>query len=100
MQVIRIEVYEDSRSLLKANGGTVSPVSKYDNATGTATVEVATATGDPPGVSGTGAIALVSFKGLQAGQWEVTFDSISEIREPNNVTVTLAEKVAAVVEVL
>ncbi|MFB0515765.1 MAG: cohesin domain-containing protein [Candidatus Neomarinimicrobiota bacterium] len=99
LQVENIEVYDDARSLLKANGGTVIPFSKYDNTIGTATIDVATATGDPPGVSGTGAIALIAFTAVQSGQTEITFDTASAIRDPDNQDISLYETVAALVEV-
>ena len=99
LQVTHIEVYDDTRSLLKANGGTVIPFSRYDNAAGSATIEVATATGDPPGVSGTGAVAKVTFSATSTGSSLISFATSSTLRDPDNVTITLIEKVPAVVEV-
>lgn len=100
LQVSDVEVYEDSRSLLKANGGTVIPFSGYDNAAGTVTIEVAMATGDPPGVSGTGPIAVITLSVTQVGQMGIAFDTTSEIRDPSNITIILADKVSAMVGVL
>ncbi len=99
LQVSNIEVYEDSRSLLKANGGNVIPFSSVDTTQGTVTIEVATATGNPPGVSGTGPIAQITFSAIQAGQAEITFDAPSEIRDPDNATIPLTEKAKSLVEV-
>ncbi|MCH7573902.1 MAG: hypothetical protein IIA59_02140 [Candidatus Marinimicrobia bacterium] len=97
LQVTSIEVYEDSRSLLKSNGGTVIPFSSYDNSAGTITIEVATATGSPAGVSGTGAIAKVTLTVTQSGQ--LVFGAASSLRDASNVTITILETAAAVVEV-
>ena len=97
MQVNQIEVYEDSRSLLKANGGTVIPFSSYDNAAGSATIEVATATGNPAGVSGTGAIARVIFGATGSGQ--ITFGTGTSPRDPENGEITISETAFAEVVV-
>ena len=99
LQVSNVEVYDDSRSLLKANGGTVIPFSSYDNATGIATIEVATATGNPAGVSGTGAIARVTLMAAETGEAQVSFTAACTIREPDNVDITLSDLVQALVEV-
>lgn len=99
LQVSQVEVYEDNRSLLKANGGIVIPFSKYDNTAGAVTIDVATTTGDPPGVSGTGAIGRIAFTGVQSGQTEIMFDTASAIRDPDNQDISLYETVAALVEV-
>lgn len=99
LQVTQIDVYEDGSSLLKQNGGVVIPFSAYDNGSGTATIEVAIATGDPPGVSGTGPIALVTFRAMQAGQVFVIIDQTSALRDPDNANVALAETVRAMVVV-
>jgi len=99
LQVTQIDVYEDGTSLLKQNGGVVIPFSAYDNGSGTATIEVATATGDPPGVSGTGPVALVTFRAMQAGQALIIIHQTSALRDPDNVNVALAETVRAIVVV-
>ncbi|GAG44182.1 unnamed protein product, partial [marine sediment metagenome] len=99
LQVNQIEVYEDARSLLKANGGTVIPFSRYDNAAGSATIEVATATGDPPGVDGTGAVAKVTFSAASTGSSLISFTISSALRDPENVDITLSDLADAVVEV-
>lgn len=97
LQVSNVEVYEDSRSLLKANGGTVIPFSSYDNAVGTITIEVATATGDPPGVSGTGAVAKITVAASSYGQ--LYFGPATSLRDTANGEIAISETVRAVVEV-
>ncbi|UCH63243.1 MAG: hypothetical protein JSU77_01975 [Fidelibacterota bacterium] len=99
LQVSQIEVYEDTRSLLKANGGTVIPFDRYDNSTGTATIEVATATGNPPGVSGTGAIAQLTFTAIGGGNSQISNTTASILRDPDNQSITINELVDAAVEV-
>jgi len=99
LQVTQIGVYEDGTSLLKQNGGVVIPFSAYDNGSGTAKIEVAIATGVPPGVSGTGPIALVTFRAMQAGQAFIIIHQTSALRDPENVNITIAETTRAVVEV-
>ncbi len=99
LQVSQIEVYEDARSLLKSNGGTVIPFSSYDNTTGLATIEVATATGSPPGVNGTGAIARVTFAAVGTGETLISFGIYSSFRDPDNVDITLNDLAEAMVEV-
>ncbi|MCK4578920.1 MAG: hypothetical protein KAU50_09025 [Candidatus Marinimicrobia bacterium] len=99
LQVSQIEVYEDSRSLLKANGGTVIPFSSYDNVLGTATIEVATAIGDPSGVSGTGSLGIITFSSGDAGDYSITITPNSQLRNPDNGSITITEKVEAFVEV-
>ena len=97
LQVTALEIYEDSRSLLKSTGGTVIPFSAYDNSAGTITIEVATATGSPAGVSGTGAIAAITLTVSQAG--EITWSDASELRDASNAAITILETAAAVVGV-
>ena len=99
LQVSNIEIYEDSRSLLKTNGGTVIPFSSYDNATGLATIEVATATGNPAGVSGTGSLGIITFSSGSAGDYSITITPSSQLRNPENGSITITEKVGAYVEV-
>ncbi len=99
LQVSQIEVYEDARSLLEANGGTVIPFSKYDNTSGSATIEVATAKGNPPGVDSTGAIARVDFTAVGTGSSLISFATASTLRDPDNIDITIVETVPAVVEV-
>lgn len=99
LQVIQIEVYEDSRSLLEANGGTVIPFSRYDNTSGSATIEVATATGHPPGVDGTGAIAKITFTAVSTGSSLISFATSSALRDPDNADITLNDLAEAKVEV-
>ncbi|GAG81611.1 unnamed protein product, partial [marine sediment metagenome] len=99
LQVSQIEVYKDDHSLLEANGGTVIPFSKYDNAAGSATIEVATAIGDPPGVDGTGAIAKITFTTTSSGSSLVSFTQASALRDPENADITLNDLAEAKVEV-
>ena len=99
LQVSQIEVYEDSRSLLKSNGGTVIPFSSFDNSAGNVTIEVATATGSPPGVSGTGSVGRITLSAIQTGQGMIAFSGASELRDPENSIVELLEKVPVMVEV-
>ncbi len=100
LQVSQIEVYENARSLLKANDGTVIPFSSYDNAAGNITIEVATVTGDPPGVRGTGAIAKITFTTTGTGSSLISFATSSALRDPDNADITIAETAVAVVEML
>ncbi|MEE9464131.1 MAG: cohesin domain-containing protein [Candidatus Neomarinimicrobiota bacterium] len=99
LQVSNIEVYEDSRSLLKANGGTVIPFSSYDNTAGSVTCAVATATGAPPGVSGTGAVARVTFSMTGPGETLISFRASSSFRDPDNQDISLNETVHGMVGV-
>ncbi|MCH8838313.1 MAG: hypothetical protein IIA60_11045, partial [Candidatus Marinimicrobia bacterium] len=95
LQVSNVEVYEDNRSLLKANGGTVIQFWSYDNAVGNVIIEVATATGSPAGVSGTGAIAMVTLTVSRSGQ--LVYGAASSLRDVDNVEITISEMAKAVV---
>lgn len=97
LQVQGITVYEDERSILKTNGGTVIPFYEFDNSVGSLKIESGVATGDPPGVDGTGAIASVMFQTIMSGTTEITFDLSSEMRTPNNESILLSEMVEGVV---
>ena len=97
LQVTTIEVYEDDQSLLKSTGGTVIPFSSYDNSTGTVTIEVATATGSPAGVTGTGAIAKITLTVSQSGQ--LAFGAATSLRDAANSVITISETAGATVEV-
>jgi len=100
LQINRLLVLDDTTSLLLQNGGEVISFVAFDNASGTATIEVATATGNPPAVSGTGVIAKVIFTIVQPGSTQVAFTAESELRDGGNQTIVLQESVPAVVEVL
>lgn len=99
LRVDRIDVYEDGRSLLKQNDGTVIPFYSYNNTSGSILIEVGTATGSPAGVSGSGAIASLTFTTLQAFSTEVTFVDGSEFRDPENVKIDLYESVATLIDI-
>jgi len=86
-------VYEESRSLLKANGGTVISFSNYNSAAGNISIEVATATGDPPRVNGTGSIAKLTTTTIQTGYAEIIVDTASEISAPENRNISLIDRV-------
>lgn len=95
----RINIYQSSTSLLKQNGGTVVGFSSFEDSSGILMIEAATATGNPAGVSGSGAIAEVSFTARMTGQFDLVFTSASELRDPDNGDIPLFEMVNAVVEV-
>ncbi len=99
LQVSNVEVYEDSRSLLKANGGTVIPFSSYDNTAGSVVIEAATATGGPAGVDGTGSLGIITFSSGSAGDNSITITPGSQLRNPENGSIAITEKVGAYVEV-
>ena len=98
VHVSQIEVYEDSRALLKANGGTVIPFSEYDNALGTAIIEVATTTGSPPGISGSGSIAIIRFSSISRGQSIISFEA-TRFRDPENNPIAITEAVQTIIDV-
>lgn len=99
LQVTNVEVYEDGRSLLEDNGGTVIPFSRYDNTAGAVTIEVATAKGNPPGVDDTGPIVKVTFNANGIGSSLISLATSSALRDPDNVDIALNELAEAKVEV-
>lgn len=66
---------------------------------GSATIEVATANGSPPGVSGTRPIARVTYKASGAGTGQVSFAQTSALRDPENTDIALSDLEGARVEV-
>ncbi|MCH7574328.1 MAG: hypothetical protein IIA59_04300 [Candidatus Marinimicrobia bacterium] len=98
LEVNQIEVYVDERSILKTSGGTVIPFWSIDNSAGTASVDVATVTGSPAGVSGTGAIAKIYFTAKGSGQFIISAEE-SSIRDPSNNEITITEFVGALVTI-
>ncbi|MCH8012059.1 MAG: hypothetical protein IIA61_08960 [Candidatus Marinimicrobia bacterium] len=97
LQVQEIIVYADDRSIFKTNGGTVIPFYEYNNSEGSLKIESGVATGDPPGVDGTGAIAFVMFQTTSRGTTEIVFNTSSEMRTPDNESILLSEIVEGVV---
>ncbi len=93
--VDQIDIYEDVKSLLKQNSGTVIPFYSYDNADGSATIEAGAATGDPPGVSGTGPIAKITFIANRSASIEIVFTPVTELRTPENTHIPILELVGA-----
>lgn len=97
--VDRIDVYNDSRSLLMRTGGTVIPFYGYDNTSGSMTIEVGTAIGEPLGVSGTGPVAIISFVSRQVVNTKIEFMPTCVLRNPTNEEIPISELSSAIVEV-
>lgn len=85
---------------LASTGGTV--VSQYitDNESGTVEINIAVATGIPPGVSGTGTLAVIQFRGLQVVDTSITFiTTTTDLRDHQNQVIVISSLVGTVVRI-
>ena len=97
---VRGEIYKDHRSILmETAGGQV--ISKFtpNSAAGTVKMEAATATGDPPHVTGTGPIGQITFRAVQAGITRLRFLESTELRNAENESIEIVEKVQSIIEI-
>ena len=101
LQISDLTIYENAESLLKKNGGVVLHISGIDNVAGFASIEAVIATGSPPGVSGTGPIAEITFSPLKSGNSTITFISPTELRDSGNLKIDddALTEIGSVVEV-
>jgi len=97
MQVSSIIIYDDADSLMKSNGGELIQYQSIDKTNGAAIIEAVLATGNPPSISGTGAIAQVTFVAIQPG--DITFGAATSLRDPDNGEIAITETPLAKVEV-
>ena len=97
---VRGVIYTDHRSILmETAGGQV--ISKFtpNSAAGTVKMEAATATGDPPHVTGTGPIGQITFRAVQAGITRLRFLESTELRNAENESIEIVEKVQSIIEI-
>jgi hypothetical protein len=89
-----------SGSLLTSNGGSIAAYNSYDNDAGTVEVNMATATGNPPGVTGTGVVLTIRFRQIGSEDSFIWFaNGSSYLRDSDNNPITLTDTVAAAVTV-
>jgi|GEM_PF-548179 len=87
-------------SFLTSTGGSIAPYNEYDNAAGTIDVNMATATGSPAGVSGTGTVLTIRFRQKNTTNSTIWFAGLSSfLRDSNNDPITLNETATAAVVV-
>ena len=60
---------------LTSTGGSIASYNGFDNTAGTIEVNMATATGTPPGVSGSGVVLTITFQVKSVRESSVTFDN-------------------------
>ncbi len=87
-------------SFLTSTGGSIAVYNTYDNDAGVIEVNMATATGSPPGVSGTGTVLTIRFRQINAEDGLIWFAAGSSVmRDSDNdpITITATPTVAVVV---
>ncbi len=82
-------------NFLTSTGGSIVSYHDWDNAAGRITLNLATATGSPPGVSGTGNLVTIRFRVKVNSESDVTFVSQSTVmRNPLNQTIAIRSLVS------
>lgn len=75
---------------MTSTGGSIASYTSWDNSTGRIYINLATATGSPPGVSGTGNLVTIRFTAKNNSESNVTFVSANTLmRNPLNQTITI-----------
>ena len=71
-----------------------------DAVSGTIELNIATAAGTPPGVSGTGTVLVIQLNGIVSSETELTFrQENTELRDSINQTITVINLVGTVVRI-
>jgi len=99
LNIQNIQIFDDERSLLLKNGGTLISFCEYNNSDGTIKIESGVATGNPPFVDGSGLIARITLSSTRTGTTTLQYNILSEMRDSNNTTIEILETVAAHVRV-
>ncbi len=99
LDIQNIQIFDDERSFLLKNGGTLISFCEYNNSDGTIKIESGVATGNPPFVEGSGLIARITLSSIRTGVTILQYNILSELRDSNNTTIEILETVAAHVRV-
>lgn len=91
-----IEIQEGS--FLASTGGSLASYFTSDPISGTIEINIGTAAGSPPGVSGTGPVVIIKLRGLTAAESDLIFNQGStELRDSDNQTISISNLVGATV---
>jgi hypothetical protein len=83
---------------LTSTGGSIASYNGFDNVAGTIEINMATATGSPPGVSGSGVVLTITFQVKTIRESTVTFDAaFTRLRDHLNQAITINSLVSALV---
>jgi hypothetical protein len=83
---------------LTSTGGSIASYNGFDNVAGTIEVNMATATGSPPGVSGSGVVLTINLQVKAIRESSVTFETaVTHLRDHLNQTITVNRLVSALV---
>lgn len=83
-------------NFLTSTGGSQASYFNTDPVSGTIEINIGTAAGSPPGVSGTGIVATIILRGLTNAESDLTFDQGStELRDSDNQTISISSLVGA-----
>ena len=97
-----VQVYDDARSILKKNGGTLVNFVDIDRANGVATLSLAVVGGSVQSVSGTGPVGKIWLKlkaVLTPQDLRINFASTSSLRDGNNNVVPIKALVSEVIQI-
>jgi hypothetical protein len=86
-------------NFLTSTGGSLATYNSFDNTAGTIDINLATATGSPPGVSGSGIVLFITFRVESARESSVTFASgATYLRDSLNRAIPVNELIPALVK--
>jgi hypothetical protein len=83
---------------LTSTGGSIASYNGFDNVAGTIEINMATATGSPPGITGSGVVLTITFQVKTAMESSVTFDAaLTRLRDHINQAITIGSLVPTLV---
>ena len=99
LEVIRVVALDAETDFLRQNDADVIMFSEFDNQTGQINIDLGIWNGDPAGVSGTGAMIEMHFNALDTGSTLLRFNRDSQMRSPDNISITINEFPDGLIEI-
>jgi len=99
LEVISVVALDAETDFLRQNNAEVIMFSEFDNQTGQINIDLGIWNGDPPGISGTGAMIELHFIALKSGSTLLRFNRDSQMRSPDNIQITIIDFPEGLVEI-
>ena len=99
LEVMDVVGRDAETDFLRKNGGDVILFSEIDSDLSLIIIDIGIWSGDPAGVSGTGALIDIHFKALNSGSTHLRFNRDSQMRSPSNIPITINDFPEGLVEI-
>ena len=99
LEVMAVVGFDAETDFLRKNGGEVVLFSEIDSDLNRIMIDIGIWSGDPAGVSGTGAMIAIRFKALVFGPTLLRFNKDSQMRSPDNIPITISDFPEGLVEI-